>query len=75
MEPGRGKGRAYLIADEKFVSIETLVRKTGKALGVDVKIPHYPILPLMIAGHICEKACQPFGITPPSRSVPPKPGL
>ncbi len=65
MEPGKGKGRAYLIADEEFISIETLVRKTGKALGVEVKIPHYPILPLMIAGHICEKACQPFGITPP----------
>jgi nucleoside-diphosphate-sugar epimerase len=30
-----------------------------------VRIPHYPITPLVIAGHVCEKACKPFGITPP----------
>ncbi len=65
MEPGKGKGEAYLIADEEYVSIETLVRKTAKALGVEVKIPHYPILPLIIAGHICEKVCKPFNIAPP----------
>ena len=39
--------------------------RIGKALGVKVKIPHYPIWPLIIAGHVCEKACKPFGIEPP----------
>ncbi len=64
-EEGVGDGQAYLIADEEYVSIEDLVRRTARALGVEVKIPHYPILPLIIAGHVCEKACKPFKIKPP----------
>jgi nucleoside-diphosphate-sugar epimerase len=32
---------------------------------VDVKISHFPILPLIIAGHLFEKAYKPFGIAPP----------
>ena len=65
MEPGKGDGRTYLIADEEYVSIEDLVRRIGKALGVNVKIPHYPISPLIIAGHVFEKVCKPLRITPP----------
>ncbi len=65
MEPGKGVGEAYLIADEDYVEIETLVKKTAQALGVTVKIPHFPVMPLVIAGHICEKVCAPFHITPP----------
>lgn len=65
MEEGRGDGEAYLIADEQYLEIEDLVRRVGKALGVDVKIPHYPVWPVVVAGHIVEKACKPFGIHPP----------
>lgn len=65
MEPGKGDGEAYLIADEDYVEIETLVHKIATALGVSVRIPHFPILPLMIAGHLCETVCKPFKITPP----------
>lgn len=64
-EPGRGDGEAYLIADEEYVEIETLVKKTAAALGVSVKIPHLPLWPVIIIGHICEKVCQPLKITPP----------
>lgn len=64
-EPGKGDGEAYLIADEEYVEINDLVRMVGESLGIDVKIPHYPVLPLVIAGHICEKVCKPFGIAPP----------
>ncbi len=64
-QEGVGDGEAYLIADEEYVTIEDLVRRTARALGVDVKIPHFPILPLIIAGHVCEKACKPFKIKPP----------
>ena len=35
------------------------------ALGVEVKIPHYPLWPLIVAGHFFEKICKPFKITPP----------
>lgn len=65
MEDGKGDGEAYLIADEQYLEIEDLVRRVGKALGVDVKIPHYPVWPVVVAGHIVEKACRPFGINPP----------
>jgi len=64
-EPGKGDGEAYLIADEEYVEINDLVRMVGESLGIDVKIPHYPVLPLVIAGHVCETVCKPFGIAPP----------
>ncbi len=65
MEDGKGDGEVYLIADEEYIEIEQLVRKVGEVLNVNVKIPHFPFLPLIIAGHICEKVCKPFRITPP----------
>jgi nucleoside-diphosphate-sugar epimerase len=65
MQDGKGDGRAYLIADEEYVEIEDLVRRTAKALDVPVKIPHYPVWPVVAIGHICEKVCTPFRITPP----------
>lgn len=65
MEDGRGDGEAYLIADEQYVEIEDLVRRVGKALGTEVRIPHYPVWPVVVAGHVVEKACKPFGIQPP----------
>lgn len=64
-EEGRGDGEAYLIADEQYVEIEDLVRRTAKALDVLVKIPHYPFLPLIVVGHLCEKICMLFKIKPP----------
>ena len=65
MEPGRGVGEAYLIADAEFYPIEEIVKKVAAALKVDVKIPHYPVWPVVVVGHICETICKPFKITPP----------
>ena len=65
MKDGKGDGEAYLIADEEYVEIKELVRRVARAMNVKVNIPHYPLLPLMAAGHLCEKVCAPFGITPP----------
>lgn len=65
MEDSRGDGEAYLIADEQYVEIEDLVRRVAKALGMEVRIPHYPVWPVVVAGHVVEKACKPFGINPP----------
>ena len=64
-QPGKGSGEAYLIADAEYFSIEELVKRVGKAIGVDVRVTHYPILPLIVAGHVCEKLCKPFGVSPP----------
>jgi 2-alkyl-3-oxoalkanoate reductase len=65
MGDGVGDGEAYLIADDRYLEIEDLVKRVGRALGVDVRIPHYPVWPVVAAGHVVEKACRPFGITPP----------
>ena len=65
LQPGMGDGEVYLIADEEYVEIEQLVKRVAKAMGKEVKLPHYPFLPLSIAGHVMEKLCQPFKITPP----------
>jgi len=65
MAPGAGAGEAYIIADEEYLPIRTLVQKVGTALGVKVSIPTLPITPLIVAGHICKKICKPFGINPP----------
>ncbi len=64
-EPGAGAGEAYIIGDEEYLSIEELVRKVGRALDVEVSVPHLPLQPLIVAGHVCEKICKPFGINPP----------
>lgn len=65
MEEGKGEGETYLIADKDFLTIKNLVLKVGKAMGIDVKIPHLPITPLVVAGYVCEKVCRPFNISPP----------
>ncbi len=65
MAAGKGDGNAYLIADRDYLTIETLVLKTAEALGVEVNIPHYPVWPVVAAGHVCETVCKPFGISPP----------
>jgi nucleoside-diphosphate-sugar epimerase len=65
MPPGVGNGREYLIADEHYYPIEHIVGEVARALGVEVRIPHYPVWPVVVVGHIVEKLCRPFGITPP----------
>jgi nucleoside-diphosphate-sugar epimerase len=64
-EAGVGAGDAYIIADAEYFPLDELVRRVGRAIGVDVRVPHYPILPLIVAGHVCEKVCKPLGIDPP----------
>jgi nucleoside-diphosphate-sugar epimerase len=64
-QEGKGDGEAFLIADEEYVGIEDLVRRTARSLGVEVRIPHYPVLPLVVAGHFFETVCKPFRIPPP----------
>ncbi|HOO92127.1 MAG TPA: NAD-dependent epimerase/dehydratase family protein [Opitutales bacterium] len=65
MAPGVGSGGVYLIADEHYYAISAIVEKVAAALNVPSKIQYYPVWPLVVAGHICEKACKPFRITPP----------
>lgn len=65
MASDKGNGREYLIADEGYFPIKEIVKKVGEALNVPLKIKHYPVMPLVIVGHIVEKVCKPLKITPP----------
>ncbi|MBA3563495.1 MAG: NAD(P)-dependent oxidoreductase [Gammaproteobacteria bacterium] len=65
MDDNRGNGRAFLIADEEYVEIEDLVKRVARAMNREVRIPHFPVLPLVAAGHVCEKLWRPFGVAPP----------
>jgi nucleoside-diphosphate-sugar epimerase len=62
---GVGTGREYLIADERYYPIEEIVRAVARALEVPVRIPHYPVWPVVAVGHVVEKVCRPIGVTPP----------
>ena len=65
LQPGMGDGEIYLIADEEYVEIEQLVKRVAAAMGKEVRTPHYPFVPLSVAGHVMEWVCKPFKITPP----------
>jgi nucleoside-diphosphate-sugar epimerase len=65
MQTGVGDGGTYLIADKEYVQIEDLVRRVARAMGTEVRIPHLPIGPVIALGHLVEKVCKPFRITPP----------
>jgi 2-alkyl-3-oxoalkanoate reductase len=65
MPRGAGNRREYLIADEHYYPIQEIVEEVGRALGVKVRIPHYPVMPVVALGHVVEKLCRPFGVTPP----------
>jgi nucleoside-diphosphate-sugar epimerase len=65
MAADRGNGKAYLIADQEYVQIGDLVRRTARAMNIPLRIVRLPIWPVIAGGHIVEKACAPFGITPP----------
>jgi nucleoside-diphosphate-sugar epimerase len=65
MEPDKGVGAAYLIADDHYVTIEDLVRRSARAMGTGVRFLRLPVWPIVAAGHVVEAACKPFGIEPP----------
>lgn len=65
MEQGKGAGEAYIIGDEQYFSIRDLVQLVAKSIDAEVSTPTFPLMPLIIAGHVCEKICKPFGIHPP----------
>ena len=65
MEEDDSSGGTYLVADEECLSIEQLVKEVARAINVSVRIFHLPLTPLVIAGHVMERSCKPFGVSPP----------
>jgi nucleoside-diphosphate-sugar epimerase len=61
----RRSGEAYLIADERYCTLDELVTAIAGALGVDLTIRHYPFRPLWVAALLCELAFKPLPAEPP----------
>ena len=59
------RGQTYIIADEHYYSLNDLVRQVATAMGVSVRIRHFPFWPLWTAAWACETACKPLRLTPP----------
>jgi len=59
------RGQTYIIADEHYYSLNDLVRQVATAIGVSVRIRHFPFWPLWTAAWACEMACKPLRLTPP----------
>ena len=64
MDPANGLGEAYLIADEDYVEIKQLVSQVARTMGARPSVPHLPLAPIVLAAHVVEKICRPFGVKP-----------
>ncbi len=64
-EREEARGQTYLIGDDEYFPIKELVRKVGRAMGIDVRIVHLPFRPMWLAALLCEGICLPLGVSPP----------
>ena len=64
-EHPKAVGETYLIGDDRYVSLNELVRETGRSVGIDVRIVYLPYAPLWLASALCEAVCTPLRIEPP----------
>jgi nucleoside-diphosphate-sugar epimerase len=64
-EHPKATGETYLIGDDRYVTLEALVRAVAAALEAPVRIVHLPFAPLWAAAAACEAVCRPLGVEPP----------
>ena len=58
-------GEAFIIAGDRYLSLNDLVATIANLLGKKGKLLHFPAAPFQWAGTICEKIFIPLGLTPP----------
>ena len=61
----RGNGEVYLIADEKYYTLNALVSAIAETLKVNLTLRHLPFWPLWTAALACEMVYKPFRADPP----------
>jgi nucleoside-diphosphate-sugar epimerase len=64
-ETDAARGRAYLIADERYLPIRELVIEVARALDVRLKVRHLPFWPAWTVAAAVELACKPLPVEPP----------
>lgn len=62
--PG-ARGRTYLLAGEKYTTLNELVALVAEELGVAPPRVHLPVWPVWMAGLACEIVCVPLRLEPP----------
>ena len=65
MDPERGLGEAYLIADDRFLTIKELVEAAAAVMDVQPRMYRLPLWPLTLASYAVPALCRPFGLAPP----------
>lgn len=65
MEKPGSKGQTYLIADDRYYTIEDIVRTIARIMQVELRIVHLPFWPLYILSAAVEWICKPFPFDPP----------
>jgi len=58
-------GQAYIIAGERYLTLNQFAELIAIELGVPRPSLHLPVWPLYFAGFLCEKVCIPLRIQPP----------
>jgi nucleoside-diphosphate-sugar epimerase len=58
-------GRAYIGGDDRYYTLNDLVRAVGRSMDVEVEIVHLPFRPLWLAAVACEAICTPIRVSPP----------
>lgn len=59
------RGGTYILAGERYTTLEELVALVAEELGVAPPRVHLPVWPFWTAGLLCEIVCVPLGIEPP----------
>lgn len=59
------KGRTYILAGERYTTLNDLVALVAEELGVRPPRVHLPVWPVWLAGLACEIICVPLRVEPP----------
>lgn len=59
------RGRTYLIADDRYLTVEELVKEIARQLEVELKIHHLPFWPAYAFSTLVELTYKPFPAEPP----------
>ena len=58
-------GNLYILTGEEPVTLNQFVQTIADVLGAKQPHLHFPVMPVYLAGLVCELMCKPFGINPP----------
>ena len=59
------QGEVFTIAGERYTTLNDLISMISAILNKSVPKWHIPAWPVMAAAHVCDRVCQPLGISPP----------